>query len=389
MSAIWGCATRLARSRTMENKEKIVLSGVNCVNGGILSIFQEALHSVVREHGDRYEIIAIVHRRDLFDVANVTYMEFPEVKSSWMRRLRFEYRTLRKISERLQPRLWLSMHDMTPNVTADIQAVYCHNPSPFYRFDLHEALLDPKFGLFTLFYRYLYRINLEKNDFVIVQQEWLRREFRSMYGIRNVIVAKPTVSALSIITNKQDRSHGIPYRMFYPALPRTFKNFEVILTAARSLANSGFFGFELFLTVDGTENRYAAEIKKKYADVQGVRWLGLLSRQRVFELYGTADCLIFPSKLESWGLPITEFKATAKPILAADLPYAHETMGDYPSSAFFDPNDADGLAEMIKRACLGEKVFAPSRGHEPEMPFARNWNELWPLLLTTYSNHSS
>jgi len=29
------------------------------------------------------------------------------------------------------------------------------------------------------------------------------------------------------------------------------------------------------------------------------------------------------------GMPITEFKATGKPILAADLPYAHETIGEY------------------------------------------------------------
>ena len=45
----------------------------------------------------------------------------------------------------------------------------------------------------------------------------------------------------------------------------------------------------------------------------------------MYEKYNKIDCLIFPSKLETWGLPISEFMAFDKPMLIADLPYAHET----------------------------------------------------------------
>jgi glycosyltransferase involved in cell wall biosynthesis len=364
----------------MDNKEKIVLSGVNCVSGGILSVFQEALYSVVRQYGADYEIVAIVHRRDLFAVDNVVYFEYPAVKASWLRRLWFEYKTLSTISNQVQPKLWLSMHDMSPNVNADIRAVYCHNPSPFYPFHLREALLDPTFGLFTLFYRYLYGINIGKNDFVIVQQDWIRKEFQRAYGIRNVIVAQPAVNALRIGPEDDERSSS-SYRMFYPSLPRTFKNFDVILAASKILEDSGFFSFELWLTLDGSENRYAAEVRKKYSTLRSVRWLGFLSRQRVFDFYGKADCLLFPSKLETWGLPITEFKTTGKPIMAADLPYAHETVGTYWQCAFFDPDDPVRLAEIMRKASTGENVFVPSRSPQPVKPFVRNWDELWRLLL--------
>jgi len=372
----------------MDNRKRIVLSGVNCVSGGILGVFQEALHSVVHEHGDEHEVIAIVHRRDLFDVENATYLEFPKVKSSWTRRLWFEYKTLSEISKQLRPKLWLSMHDMTPSVDADVRAVYCHNSTPFYPFHLRDALLDVKFGLFTLFYRHLYEINIRKNQFVIVQQDWIRKEFQRAYGIRNVIVAHPTVNAFSVVAGEEGRQRSLSYRMFYPSFPRTFKNFEVILAAARILENSGFAGFELWLTLDGSENRYAAQIKRKYGELRSVRWLGLLSRQKVFELYEKADCLIFPSRLETWGLPITEFKATGKPVLAADLPYAHETVGNYDLSAFFDPDDPARLAEMMRRASTREAVFAQTHCQEPAMPYVRNWNELWRFLLGD-RNHAS
>src|SRR5664279_2405018 len=97
-------------------KPKIVLSGVNIREVGGLSVFRDALASLTRDYGDRYEIVALVMRRDLFDIAEVTYLEFPQIMRSWLARVRFEYWSARKISARLQPRLWLSMHDMTPNV---------------------------------------------------------------------------------------------------------------------------------------------------------------------------------------------------------------------------------------------------------------------------------
>ena len=179
-------------------KPRIVLSGVNFVEGGPLSVFKDALQELADHYASRYEIVALVHRQSLFDINNITYIEFPHVKSSWLRRLHFEYWSLRAVSRRLRPYLWLSMHDMTPNVTAEVRAVYCHNPSPFYRLGAREALTDWKFSLFTFFYRYLYAINLRRNDLVIVQQEWLRGEFRRRYRVPNIVVAHPRIPSLVI-----------------------------------------------------------------------------------------------------------------------------------------------------------------------------------------------
>ena len=199
--------------------------------------------------------------------------------------------------------------------------------------------------------------------------------------MKYVFVAQPSIDHGSTALNPGQHTLNPRFTFVYPAFPRTFKNFEVVLAAARILEESQVDNFELWLTTDATVNNYTARLVRKYSGLHNVRWLGLLSRQRVFELYGKADCLIFPSKLETWGLPITEFKLTGRPILAADLPYAHETVGDYDLAAFFDPDDPAHLAEMMRRASMGEAVFARSRGQEPAMPYSRNWNELWRLLL--------
>jgi len=366
----------------LDVKPTIVVSGVNVTNTGILAIFKDALGSLAAGYLEIFDITALVHNKALFDVPGVTFIEYPEIKSSWLKRLHFEYYECLYLSQRIRPYLWLAMHDMTPNVRARIRAVYCHNPAAFYPFRAKEALLDWKFGLFVLFYRFLYGINIRSNDFVVVQQDWIRSVFQSRYGVRNVVVAHPSVEHLAIPLADNSLSHlGSCYRFFYPAYPRPFKNIEQLLKAVRRLEVSGFRRFEMWLTTNGTETRYAAEIASEYSDLTTVRWLGLLPRSKVLSLYAKADCLVFPSKLETWGMPITEFKLTGKPILAANLPYAHETVGDYQQAAFFEIGGEEQLAEMMKQAAGGGPVFGAVAAQEIAQPFTQNWGELWEMLL--------
>ena len=360
-------------------KPRVVLSGVNFTEMGPLTVFKEAIASLAADYADQYEIIALVHRRSLFDIPGVTYMEYPAIKSSWLKRLRFEYYDCRSISKDLKPYLWLAMHDMTPNVEAKIRAVYCHNPSPFYSFKIKEAVQDWRFGCFTLLYRFLYAINIKSNDFVVVQQEWIRDKFMSFYGVSRVVVAHPSVEHWSIVGTSREADAA--FRFFYPAYPRTFKNMEQLLKAVLRLEHAGYDNFELWLTADGTETPYAAKLARDYASLRTVRWLGLLPREEVMRLYSEADCLVFPSKLETWGIPITEFKMTGKPILAADLPYAHETVGTYERVAFFNTESDAELAEFMGRAITGREVFAPVVAASVAQPFSQSWHELWDLLL--------
>ena len=167
----------------------------------------------------------------------------------------------------------------------------------------------------------------------------------------------------------------------YPAYPRVFKNMETLCAAARLLREAGLQDFEVRLTIDGTENRYARRIASEFGAVPGVRLLGRQTREAIFALYAEADCLVFPSRLETWGLPITEFKPFGKPLLVADCRYACETVGDYRNAAYFDPDDAVHLATLMRSVI--EKNFRPEI-RPPAQPAglcARDWAELFEILL--------
>jgi glycosyltransferase involved in cell wall biosynthesis len=360
----------------------IVISAVNFVEGGPLSILHDCLACASATLSAEYDIVALVHNERLLDIPWINYRGFPASKRSWAARLYYEYVQFQKISRELKPLLWLSLHDITPNVSAATRAVYCHNPAPFYRLSLQDAILDPGFALFNLFYRQLYRINIEKNDYIVVQQQWMRQQFQRSFGRLNVVVAHPSNNGASSpdVAGPLARARA-PLRLLYPTFPRVFKNVEILGEAARILEDAGRKDVEFLVTIKGDENRYASHIAKRFRDRPSLKLIGRQSRQQVFGLYEQVDALVFPSKLETWGMPLTEFKAFNKPILAADLPYAHETLGSYEKKKFFSPADPEDLAAASAALADRQLVFDAHDRSPASSAAVEGWEELFSVLL--------
>jgi glycosyltransferase involved in cell wall biosynthesis len=356
------------------SKKVIVISGINFDSGGPLSVYRDCL-SFLSTIASSYRIIALVHRRDLYKEfeKDIQIIEFPLSKKSWLMRCFYEYIYFMGLSKKNNPYLWLSLHDITPNVSAIKQAVYCHNPAPFYTMSNKERVLDKGFTLFNLFYILFYKINIKKNDYVIVQQNWLREKFKEIFGVGNVVVAHPKVSAVNII-NKETQ----PKTFIYPTYPRVFKNIELICEAFKSIDD---LGAKVYITIDGTENLYAQNIVKKYEMLKSIEFIGIQSRSAIFDYYSKVAALIFPSKLETWGMPMSEFACTGKPIFASDMSFCRETLAGYNNVSFFDPLDAGQLAKLLKMFIL-DGYFQPENTSfiTPE-PFASNWEELFKILL--------
>ena len=113
---------------------------------------------------------------------------------------------------------------------------------------------------------------------------------------------------------------------------------------------------------------------------KALRFLGRQNRTDMARHYAQCDTVLFPSKLETWGLPISEAKAHGKSLLVADLPYAHETVGTYSSVSFLPPNDAAVWAMAFEAILDGKWVHSGSIGIMPSLPFAADWRQLWSLL---------
>lgn len=367
----------------------IVISATNLVEGGPLSILNSLLSSLndYVSKAPIYKVIAIVHDKRVCYYPNIEYIEVKWAKRNWLFRLYSEYYYLNKLSKSLDAHLWLSLHDTTPNVKANLRAVYCHNPTPFYNPSIMDIRFSCKEYLFSLFYKFLYQINIRKNDYVVVQQNWLREKFCEMFCLNpeKVIVAYPErkIVMKNYLYNDAKSSSCM---FFFPAYPRTFKNFEVICKACELLEKQGYNNYKVILTMDGKENSYAKYIHNKYKSIKEIDFHGIIDFQGVFELYEETSCLLFPSKLETWGLPISEFSLYNRPMLIADLPYAHETASDAMFVDFFPPDDFLVLSQKMKNIIenrLGD--FKPVCRCHVDAPFVDSWIMLIKRLLNNLS----
>lgn len=361
-------------------KKIIVISAINITNGGPLSIIKDELKALVDyKLCHKYNIIVLVNNINLYIeyYKFFEFIQFPLSKKNWLFRFFYEYIWFYLYSKKVKPYVWLSMHDITPNVIADIKAVYCHNPSPFY--ESCDKFSDIKFKLFCRYYKYLYKINIKKNNFIIVQQDWIRNKFKEIYNVDNIVVAYPEIIIED--NTKQNTTKNNTFRFIYTAYPRSFKNFEVIFEATKKLNKKYKDRFEVIVTIDGTENKYSKWLYHKYANITNIKFIGLQAREKVFELYGNSNCLIFPSKLETWGLPITECKNLNIPIILSNMPYAKETIGNYAKVKFFNCNDNNELASIMKDFLLNKIKYDINENKVINEPFAKGWNELFNLIF--------
>jgi glycosyltransferase involved in cell wall biosynthesis len=355
---------------------KLVISAVNFTEGGPLTVFRGIVKAAAEDFPE-WDIYVLVHKLGTVNQPGVTEIPFPHAKTSWLRRLWCEWVQFKTLSQELRPDVWISLHDITPRVFAGRQYVYCHNPAPFTKDKIPFDWMDRTFRLHRAIYAHLYRCLIHRNTAVIVQQTWLRSHFLSEIGANRVIVAHPREGNFTV-SNRTQRN---PTVFLYPAFPRVFKNFELLGECALILDREERWKGKIVLTIDGSENRYARAIFERYGHSRSLRFIGLQSPDVVPQLYTDADTVIFPSLLETWGLPLTEAKSYGLPILAADRPYAKETLGDWDQVRFFDPYDASSLASLMLGLHLGERRFLSTSFPLPAPEFALGWSDLLNILL--------
>ncbi len=362
-------------------QKTIVISGINMVEGGIFTILDNCLQKISNySENKELKVIALVNDKSKFNYPNIEYIEFPKSKKSWLLRLYYEYFYFKKLSKEIKPDIWFSLHDVSPNVVAKKRFVYFHHPTIFYKATFKDWKFDYKIGVFSVLYKYLSQINIKKNNTVFVQQHWIKKEFETLFNIKNVVVSKPEY--VEKLTNEKTELEDGKIHFLYPSFPRTFKNFEIIFDAIllldKSIRDKSRFHFT---TIKDNRNKFATYLYNKYNSLDEVKFWGNIDRAELLKLYNSTDCLIFPSKLETWGLPISEAKAFKKPMLLANLPYAKETIGDYDKVSFFDVNEPRELATLITKFVNETIVYQGNKYAFNKEPQLNDWNSVFDYIF--------
>ena len=324
---------------------KIMVFNVAAEGGGALSILNEFYDLYEADKNNEY--IFVVSKAQLNESNNIKVLRFPWIKKSWFHRLYFDYIVAPTLIKKYNIDEVLSLQNIFIPRTKVKQSVYVHNALP---------LAEKKFSIKEDKLLWVYQNIIGKKIFksikqsnkVIVQTEWMKKKCIEELGTNKdkIKVLPPKVDIKVKTVFNENKINNSTF--FYPASSMIFKNHKIIVEACLELKRNNIKDYTVIFTLTGNENKNIRELYKVVKEAKlPIKFIGNISRELVFDYY-SKSILIFPSYIETVGLPLLEARMHGTPILASNCSFSREILNGYKNVKYFDPMNHLQLAEIIK-----------------------------------------
>lgn len=164
----------------------------------------------------------------------------------------------------------------------------------------------------------------------------------------------------SSVPEQRVTSHQVTF--FYPASKLFYKNHLLILDTLTLLKKRQLQKKAIFAVTLAIGDYPVFDEKVQLLGLSGnIAYLGVLSYEKVIDHYISADAILFPSYIETFGLPLAEAGFLGKKIICADLPYSRDVLTGYQGVSFLDYQDAKKWADAMESVIRQKTVlnFAP------------------------------
>ena len=271
---------------------------------------------------------------------------------------------------------WLKKNKINPLAAVSLQNtgfrvgkkvpsyIYYHQSIPFYPYHWNPFKKQERtFWFYKYIYPFFVRLFLKKSTVIFVQLEYIKKEFSKFFNHpeNNIEVYFPSVNLTPAETTDNTDCLRNCINIFYPAAPHFYKNHRIIEQALEEITTD----VNIIFTIDDDNSRF---------NDKRIKCIGSQPYETVFNLYKASDALIFPSYIETYGLPLLEAASIGLPIIAADLPYAREVLKGYEGVEFIEYNNPKRWAEAINKVSKGIR-FTPFSVKEQ-----KSWKQLFDKL---------
>lgn len=366
-------------------KNIIVSAGV-CRQSAAKTIYMQMVEHMKDWVGDNRYILFVDETMPQPEIKGVEYI-IVDVRNS-RRRMEFDYISCRKIlnEKGIEPDLVISLQNTGVACLKNVwQVIYYHQPLPFYPQNWNPLKRDERF---LAFYKYAYplfvsnSIKRGKVDFV-AQIPFIKDGIERLYGIE-----KEYVHVLFPDTEHVERDKLEPYsfeegtfNFIYPATNVKYKNHMQLVKAVAALKNKDEKTGRLVrihLTLKELENPDLVLEAKKLDVRNNIVFHGSIPHEELLRMLNSSHGLLFPSTIETLGLPLLEAAKLGKAIVAADLLYAHQVVRAYKGVRYALANDVEAWAGKILELCT-EKLLKYEEMLQPENS---SWDEFFRLVET-------
>lgn len=349
-------------------------------SSGALTIYKQFLSHLPNYVKDNKYYIFVDPSMPQPEIENVEYIH--DSNHSYKHRMYMDKEGYMKIMKGrgILPDVVFSLQN-TGCVTNCRQVVYYHQSLPFYPqrwnpFKKHER---------TMFlYKYIYPIfvkrTLNKHTEIIVQIQFIKNGFvkRFNYNPDKVHVAFPDVEKINIDSVVPYDFNNECYNFIYPASPSPYKNHLTIakaLNELKTIDGNLVDKIRVHLTTGEKDSSALYDYIKENKLTHCFEFHGIISHEKLLSMYKSSIGLLFPSVIETLGLPLLEAAAFALPIIAADLDYAREVTTGYDGVKFVAPYQYQDWADSIRGVCNSKQIY------EPLVYRFSEWDKILRLIL--------
>ena len=321
---------------------KIAVVNFAADTGGALSILRD-FYEYIKENDSENEWVFLLSDMYIEETDKIKVMLVSKYKESWLKRLKFDYINGKSIIKELNVDSIFNLQNTAIRGLKKKQNLYVHQSLPFQNIKKFSFLKksECKMAVYQNLIGFLIKSSIKKCDNIIVQTQWMKTSIlsKNLCSKNKINVVPPNIEIkeASNITCEMNK-------FFYPAGDLFYKNHRIINDAI-NLLNKDLdldLDLEVIFTID----------KRPDYD-EKIKFVGNLPRKEVYSRY-KSNILIFPSYIETYGLPLAECRASNGLVLAADTEFSREILAGYKNAYFFDYKNPAELACLMKKVMNGE-----------------------------------
>lgn len=192
------------------------------------------------------------------------------------------------------------------------------------------------------FKRLFLKIKIQKISKIFVQTESMKQDLKNYYGL-NATIFPIEPNILQIKNIKRNKSKE--FNFVYVASGEPHKNHLNLIHAWVLLADAKIFP-TLALTIDCKKFPKLSQHIIQIIKEKKIKVTNLGHCHDICKVYDSSIALIYPSLIESHGLPLIEAHKLGMPILAGELDFVRDSCDPIQT---FDPTSPFSIARAVRR----------------------------------------
>ena len=193
------------------------------------------------------------------------------------------------------------------------------------------------------YYKIVIPLMLKYSRHIITVSEFSKREIANYYGINE---EKISVIYNGISEKFKPRKKNITEKYILGVSSIAYhKNFLNLIKAYEKLRTRNI---KLYIVGELNDKIFGKNGKKIIENIksnENIKFLGRVTDDELIELYSNAQCFVYPSLYEGFGIPPLEAQACGCPVVLSDIPVFREVYKN--SAVYFNPTDPQDIADKI------------------------------------------